>query len=225
MNHHQSIFEMTLGQILKWFVTWFPGPIGDRLRYGYYRKRLKKLGKGVRICEGVEIQSPEFVSVGDNTWIDRNVIIIAGPLREGNRVIKRKLNNNFQGFEGHLYIGVGCHLAPFSLIQAHGGVSIGNFITVASGVKIYSMSHHYREENIDSSKIYKFSSMAPDADQLLIVAPVVLKDNSAVGLNSVILPGVTIGKNSWVGVLTWVKQDIPSGSIVIGAPGSIKIKQ
>lgn len=47
---------------------------------------------------------------------------------------------------------------------------------------------------------------------------IVLEKGSCVGSNSVVLPGVTIGKNSVVGALSLVNKDIPSGEIWVGSP-------
>jgi acetyltransferase-like isoleucine patch superfamily enzyme len=48
-----------------------------------------------------------------------------------------------------------------------------------------------------------------------------MEENTALGLNSVILPGVTIGKNSWVGVSSYVTSDIPPNSIASGCPAKV----
>ena len=66
--------------------------------------------------------------------------------------------------------------------------------------------------------MYVFGNRVPDEDQALILGPVVLETNTAIGLHSVILPGVTIGQNSWVGVLSCVVQDIPENAIATGNP-------
>ena len=62
-----------------WFVSGLPGQLGLFLRRRYWANRLRSLGENVRIDPGVYIQNPKFVSIGDNTWIDRGVIILAGP--------------------------------------------------------------------------------------------------------------------------------------------------
>ena len=40
---------------------------------------------------------------------------------------------------GELILKDNVHVAPLSLIQAHGGVRIGKNVTIASGSKIYSL--------------------------------------------------------------------------------------
>jgi len=210
----QSIYEL-----LAVAIRFIPGPLGIRLRYQFYKRRVGYLGKSVVIDEGVYILNPKNVHIGDDTWIDKNVILIAGEPSKGERVFIKKENLSYEGQSGQLYIGQCCHLAPNVVVQAHGGVQIGNYITLASGAKVYSMSHHYTDGAFqEDSPIYKFSTKAPGNEQCLIVGPVVLQDNTALGLNSIVLPGVTIGRNSWVGASSCVVNDIPSNVIAVGSP-------
>lgn len=199
-----------------------PGLLGIFLRHKFYKRRLKSLGKGVIIDVGVHFLNPKCISIQDNTWIDKNVILAAGKPMKDERIFIEKENKSYKGAQSELEIGKGCHIAPNVVVQAHGGVEIGDYVTLASGSKVYSMSHHYKNLNDPSDRtIYKFSSMAPLKEQCLIISPVVMEDNTALGLNSVILPGVTIGENSWVGVNSSVINDIPPDSIAQGSPAKV----
>lgn len=51
-----------------------------------------------------------------------------------------------------------------------------------------------------------------------IFGDVVIEDNVFVGVHSVIMPGVTIGKNSVVGAMSLVTKDVPPNTIVGGVP-------
>lgn len=196
-----------------------PGTVGQRLRYSDYKRRLKRLGRGVVFGEGVYIVNPNWVTIGDQCWIDNDVILLAGPPELGQRKFHVKENAHYAGQLGELKIGRGCHIAPFSLIQAHGGVEIGDYTGVASGSKVYSLSNHYRNLEIDDGIVYKFSLATND--QYLIVGAVRIADNAALGLNSVVLPGVTIGRNSWVGASSLVVDDVPPDSIASGIPARV----
>lgn len=203
------------------FIRYLPGPVGNLLRYNFYKRKLKYLGKNVTINEGVYILNPEHISVGENTWIDKNVILAAGKPQKGERKFFWKNNKNYNGQIGELQIGKGCHIAPNAIIQAHGGVEIGDYAGVASSGKIYSMSAHYRNLETENGVLYKFTPRAPQNEQYLIIGPIVMEDNTGLGLNSVILPGVTIGKNSWVGINSYVRNNIPPNSIAFGNPAKI----
>jgi len=209
--------------LVETILRFLPGPIGAYLRYNFYKRRLKYLGKKVLIDEGVYIINPENISIDDNSWIDKNVILGSGDPSRGfvERKYWLKENKAYKGKIGELKIGKNCHIAPFVLIQAHGGVVIGDCCGVASGARIYSTSHHYRNLHVDDGKLYKFTPRAPVDDQFIIIGAVVMEDNTALGLNSVVLPGVTIGKNSWVGVNSCVTNDIPPNSIATGCPAQV----
>ncbi len=188
-------------------VTYIPGSLGRKIRYFYWKRRLKRCGKNVIIDEGVLIQCPEWISIGDNVWIDKYCFLLAGKPRLDSSVRKFiiKKNIDFEYDWGELIIDDCVHIAPFSTIQAHGGVYIGKNTGIASGSRIYSLSHHYRNIGDENDKFeYKFTPMAPENEQFLISAPVVIKDNAAVGLNSVILPGTTINEGTWIGVCSYV---------------------
>jgi acetyltransferase-like isoleucine patch superfamily enzyme len=205
-------------------VQYVPGAIGNRLRRLVWRAFLGGMGKRVEIDVGVQIVNPRFIFIGDDTWIDKYAVLIAGPPHEGKRDISRKPNLEFPAKEGELHIGRRCHIAPHALIQAHGGVWIGDELTIASGARVYSMSHHYRPLHAPQTKYYRFSSRAKEEEQALIVSPVVIHSGAAVGLNSVVLPGSTIGENSWVGANSCVRGVIPPNSAATGTPAKVVSK-
>ena len=177
------------------------GPIGRKLRWWYYRNKFQFCGKQCIIEEGVYITNPKCIALGNNCWIDKNTVLIAGAFNPKDRQFAQKGENIVSW--GKLIIGDGCHIAPFSLIQAHGGVKIGKNVTIASGAKIYSLSHHYRNLNDEQdTKRYSFSTMADAEDQFLIAGNVIIGDNAALGINSVILPGTVVPDGTWIGVLS-----------------------
>jgi acetyltransferase-like isoleucine patch superfamily enzyme len=50
---------------------------------------------------------------------------------------------------------------------------------------------------------------------------VVLKYNCKIGSHSVVMPGVTIGKNAVVGAMSFVKADVPEDSVAVGVPARV----
>lgn len=208
--------------IVRMLITYWPGLSGDFIRYRYYKRKLKYLGKGAKIDFGVHIINPSQISIGDETHVDRYVTLIAGKLREGARRICYKDNIGFQYEGGEIHIGRNIHIAPYAYIVGIGGIDIGDYSGIASGTRIFSISHHYHNlSDPDDKKAYSFSNTISDENQSIIVSPVVMEKNTGVGLNSVILPGSTIGKNSWVGVLSCVRGTIPPNVIAMGSPAEV----
>ena len=80
-------------------ITYLPGDVGDRLRYRYWARRLRALGRNVRIDVGVNIHGAKYVEIGDNVWIDRHVCIMAGIDRSEREKVSRR-NSNYRGDPG-----------------------------------------------------------------------------------------------------------------------------
>lgn len=210
---------IVFGSIIEFFVINWPGPVGRRFRYRYYKNKLKYLGENVVFDAGVKIISPEWISVDDNTWIDFNVIIIGGPPSKYLRKIYYKQNDAYKGIEGEVKIGKNCHIAANCVLSGHGGIFIGDNSSMAVGSCIYSFSHHYRNLNdLGDNYLYKYTPMAPPDEQALILGPVMIKSNAAICINSVVLPGATIEEYGWLGSFSMLTDSIPSGMIASGIP-------
>jgi len=182
----------------KLFITYLPGQLGFKLRDVFWKKRLKYLGNGVIIDIAVYFQNPEYISLDEGCWIDRNVIILAGPPR-AKRITFFKNNPEYRGGTGEVYIGKNTHIAPNCVLSGIGGLYIGKSCGIAANSSIYSFSHHYRNlVNKEDICQYSFTPLARLDQQAMILGPVVIDDFCAVGLNSVLLPGSLLMKGTWI---------------------------
>jgi galactoside O-acetyltransferase len=181
------------------------------------------MGKRVRFGVGVRIYNPGWVQIGDGCWIDDYAIILAGPALEGGRYVHYKPNPKFTAQVGEVVIGRHVHIAQSVLLQGHGGLMIGDSLTIAAGAKVFSLSHHYRDltGKGDASTVWKFGGTDQPQEQALISAPVVIQNNAAVGLNSVVLPGSVIGENSWLGAMSLLQGELPPGVVAAGNPAVV----
>lgn len=205
------------GDILLGIISSWPGPSGRVVRRLYWGQRLRHIGRGVVIDEGVVIDHPEWVSIGSRTWIDRGVILIGGPPREG-REQRERPNPDFQGLAGELLIGEACHIGAYVVISAMGGVRIGDGVTVSVGSRIYSLSHHYRSFERPTDPSIGFGSMIPDDRQVLVSGPVTMENDSAVGADCLVLPGAHLGHSAFVLPRSIVRGRIAPGRIASGSP-------
>jgi len=191
--------------------------LGLALRAAYWKARLRKMGKDVGIEVGARFLYPNNIIIGDCAWIDKYVLLIAGKdmnLEELGATIVLRPNPSYHHRPGELRIGKFSHIAPYAIIQALAGVELGDCASVASGGKIYSVSNHIRNpKDSTDTKVYKWSPRVPPEEQLRVVGPVVLKNNSGLGLNAVVLPGVTINENSLVAVNSIALHDVPPNTI------------
>ena len=173
-------------------LKYLPGAVGMKVRQWIYRARLGYLGKGALIDVGVEIINPRNVRIGGFTLVDKYC--------------------QFHASEGSISIGARCHIAPFASIFGHGGTIIEDYVCVASGAKIYSISEWPGEGKRLSGP------MIPQEQRGLRRAPVKLERDSFIGAQTVVMPGVTVGQGAVVGTNSVVTHDIPPWTIAVGAP-------
>jgi acetyltransferase-like isoleucine patch superfamily enzyme len=205
-----------------------PGPLGLRLRYRYWRRRLGALGEGVRIDEGVQIVNPEHVFIGSGCWLATGAFIGAGPPSVRDREVFRRENGDFACAEGEVHLGDHVYLAPGSLINGHGGVEIRDNTEVGAAAHVYSMSHHYRGADGRRGEATAAAGMrrTPTDEigrQVVMLAPVVIKSECFVGAHAVILPGVTMGPATWLGPGAVARRALDPGRVYQGpdpAPAS-----
>ena len=187
------------------------GPLGIGLRRWYYYKRFQHCGSHLVISEGVYIDYPENISLGNHVWIDKGVIIITGKSNRTN--INRKEGTRYLG---KLILGDNVHLGIRSILQAHGGISIGDSFTSGSDSKIYTLSNKVSlSENgthhADISKLfYRENSIE-------------IGNNVWCGMNTIILAG-PIGSNVFLQPNSVCYTSIEENSIVSGNPAK-KIKR
>ncbi len=201
------------------FVQSLPGPAGFRLRYNYYKRRLKHLGDDVRIDVHVHIERPEFVSIHDHCAIDRGAIILAGP--DSTRREKIVLSNpSYHGAAGEVHIGTGVHISPYCIVSGRAGVSIGDWCGIGAKATIHSFSHHYRSNQSKSNDSICMTPLTDHGHQAVISGPVVLAANVGVAINAAILPGVTVEKNSFISINSVLMPGsrYPENSLIGGSP-------
>ena len=88
-------------------------------------------------------------------------------------------------------------------------VTIGRDVWLTHGVVIltHSFASQYQTDNFQLKEK---------------VAPVTIEEGVFISVNSIVLPGVTIGKGAYIAAGTVVTQDIPAGVLAAGNPVEIK---
>ncbi len=198
-------------------ITYMPGEAGYNLRRKFWRKRLKFLGKNVRIDPGAYFENPEYISLDDNAWVDRGVMILAGPETQGRPSVQFP-NPNYEGEPGYVTVGKSVHLGPYSLILGAGGVQIGDLVGFAAGVRIYSITNTAGSDADPSNTNYLVTPRGDPKWQHMYVGPITIGENTGLAANAVVLPGVHIPRRSAVLLNTLVKDSFPENSIIAGQP-------
>ena len=105
-------------------------------------------------------------------------------------------------------IGDNCWIGAFCYI-AH-NVEIGDNVSLANGVQIFDHdTSWYRATRGQAQPVYH---------------KVTIKDDVEIGANAVIIPNghdITIGHNTIVGTLSFVRDDIPNHSVAVGIPAKV----
>jgi len=96
-------------------------------------------------------------------------------------------------------------------IHAYSSIEIGRNCLIAANVQIIDANGHKLSFNDPSDRINTSSSGKP----------IIIEDNVWVGLNAIILPGVTIGSGSVIGANTVVSENVPPKCIFSGNPGQV----
>jgi acetyltransferase-like isoleucine patch superfamily enzyme len=152
---------------------------------------LKRLGSNVLIAHDAIFIGVENIEIGSNVRIDSNVTLAA--------------------VKGFIKIGNYVHIGGSSHINCTGGVSIGNFVAVSQGVKIYSASDDYSGE-------YMTNPTVPGHLRRDQIGEINIGDHVILGSGSVILPGVALAKGTAVGALSLIKSSTDEFSIYAGSP-------
>lgn len=143
---------------------------------------------------------------GRNCLVGRNVIFVGGDrIRLGNRVSINSGSQFIAGKNGFVHLGSGAHVSRHSVLAGAGGIEIGDFCKISSGVMIYTVTYQ-REKDV-------LLRDAPANHQ-----PVILGNDVHVGANATILPGVSIGDNAVIGAGAVVIKDVPANTTVVGSP-------
>ena len=153
-------------------------------------KKLKSLGKSVKIFPLAKIVKPEVVEIGDGTQIDDFIFIYGG-----------------QGVK----IGRLNHFASFISVVGGGELITEDYVGIATGSRLITGTHHYGDGR-------RISPLIPPEEQYVIRGKIVLKKDVFIGANAIIHPNVTIGEGAIVGSGGIVLKDIEPWTINIGAP-------
>lgn len=150
--------------------------------------------------------SVQLGSLGKGSYIRSGVKVIGNPKRI-------YIADNFKVYQQTVFaigkgeIRIGCNglIGVGTYINCgNEKLIIGNGVAIAPYCKIFTYSHHY-EPNNEIINSYKTGN-------------VIIEDDVLIGTNTVILPGVTIGKSSIIAANSLVNIDVAPFTIVGGSP-------
>jgi len=116
-------------------------------------------------------------------------------------ILPAKFYANFVGVK----MGKNCRIVSKNFGSEPYLIEIGNHVHITRGVNF--ITH--------DGSMWIFRDIYPDLD---IFGKIVINDNTFIGNNVTILPGVSIGKNCIVGANSVVTKSIPDNCVVAGNP-------
>jgi len=182
------------------------GDVADTFASWLHSSTVASAGRRCAISRGVQIRSPEAVRFGDSVVIKNGAILngrthIAGAGIDFGDFTYVREYAYIDSYGGRIttddYVAIG----QFSVIDGEGGVDIGKYTMIGSHVYIIGSNHRF-----DSLELpYKMQgNTAYGID---------IAQNVWIGGGSIILDGVSIGRNSVIAAGSIVTKSVPANTI------------
>ena len=170
------------------------GLVKTRLMWGW---RFGSLGRRSVIRRCRFVRNPSAITIGRYTAIGAGWCM--ADLSSAGSTDKPKIR-----------IGSYCNIQHDFQCNAHLSVEIQDYVLMAPRVFITDSDHIVDEAGERTTLCREFRS-----------APVVVEHDCWLGVNAVVLKGVTIGHHSIVGANSVVTRDVPPNSVVAGVPARV----
>jgi acetyltransferase-like isoleucine patch superfamily enzyme len=110
---------------------------------------------------------------------------------------------------GELLIGDETWIGQQCFLHSAGGITIGSRVGIAPAVKVLTSFHAESGRTV------------PILFAPIETAPVVIEDDSDLGIGAIVLPGVTIGRGAQIGAGAVVSRDVPPYTVAMGVPARV----
>lgn len=158
-------------------------------------RKFKKVGKGCSIRPVLNTHHQENISLGSD--VSMGLFCWVGT----NIDLKTR---------PELIIGNRVHIGAYAMIIAANKIKIGNNVLLSERVTILDHAHAYEDINL------------PVIDQPIMgKGEIIIEDECFIGINSVIIGNLKIGKHAVIGANSVVTHDVPAYTVVAGSPAKI----
>ena len=110
--------------------------------------------------------------------------------------------------DGHCVLGAHTWIGPQSYFDCR-DLELGQYVGWGPGAKVLGSEHTGDPTDV------------PIIQTDLVIKPVRVHDGADIGVNAVLLPGVTVGRGAIVGAGAVVTKDVPPYAIVAGVPAKL----
>ena len=121
--------------------------------------------------------------------------------------------------KGNVSMGKYTYVSSFADIRGIGSATrIGNYCSVARGVKIMSSEQVHSVDAISTYPFYLIDRTLRRADFMVRKGDVVIGNDVWIGADAIILPGVKVGDGAVIGAGAVVTKNVAAFQIVAGVP-------
>lgn len=170
----------------------------DQFYTGYIKRNFGSFGHSTVMYRLYTFIGGEYISVGDDTIIEKGVQLTAYKTTDKTPEI---------------IIGNGCLIRKDSHITATCSVKIGNGLLTGTNVFITDNSHGLTD--------YESLTLPPRQRPIAFKGPVAIGNNVWLGNNVCVLSGCSIGDGAVVGANSVVTHDIPPYCVATGIPAKV----
>jgi len=114
-----------------------------------------------------------------------------------------------RGADAVIQVGDDCGFSGTTFVSAQ-HIEVGDRVQIGSNASVVDTDFHPLRPD---ERLRNFNAGA--------AAPIVIEDDVFVGMDSLILKGVTVGEGSVVGAGSVVSRDVPPGTVVAGNPAAV----
>ncbi len=157
-----------------------------------------------------DFEPNQFRRIGSNVVIEKGVLVFHPETIElgdniyiGHGAILKGYYQNSMVIGDNTWIGQNC------FFHSAGNIKIGNNVGIAPYVKILTSLH--KEQGVE----------VPILHSELVFGAVTIEDDCDIGIGTIILPGVSIGKGTQIGAGSVVTKSIPEYSVAFGVPAEV----
>lgn len=161
----------------------------------FVTRKFKHVGKGCGIRPVLNTSHPENISLGDDVSIG---------------IFTWIATNITLHKEPKLIIGNRVHIGAYAMIIAANEIRIGNNVLLSERVTILDHVHDYAD-----------ATKAVIDQPIVSKGKIIIEDDCFIGINSVIIGGVKIGKHAVIGANSVVTNDVPSYTVVTCSPAKV----
>ena len=157
-----------------------------------------------------EFDLEQFWKTGSNVVLENDVLVfhpetieLGSNIYIGHNTILKGYYKNSMSIGDNTWIGQNCYF------HSAGGIKIGKNVGIGPSVKI--LTSYHKEEGIE--KPILFSELE--------FKQVIIGDDADIGIGTILLPGVRIGKGVQIGAGAIVTKNIPDFAVAYGAPAKV----